>query len=100
DLIALRDELGAQSCTLPRNPVERRAFIGQRAWNGAGSIVVTNELVRHLPDPLSAPSCPDHHSEPVAVPSPPMAGVKGKAAESVEDRLAPLPLDPQRVGRA
>src|SRR6516225_5184609 len=92
DLIASRDELGAQSCTLTRDPVECRAFISKRSGNGAVAIVVADELEGHLLESLPVPSCPDHHAEPVTVPSAAMAGVKGKAAQSVEDRLAPVHL--------
>src|SRR5205823_14817662 len=73
---------------------------GQRAKDGFVPLVVPYEAKARLGDAAAPDLALRQHADPVAVPAAAMAGVKREAAETVEDRLAAIHLDRQRIMRA
>src|SRR6516164_5464883 len=88
NLITPRGKHGAETSALVGNLIERGAFIRDCAHHRSVPRVMPNELECRTLDPAIAPRNPRHHAEPVAVGDATVPGVKRKAAEPVEDRLA------------
>src|SRR6266567_9411541 len=97
--IAFRREGGAERGAARDDAVECRPFRAKRAGHRFIGGVVAHETEMRRRYPGQPDLDPRHHADPIAVLPAAMAGMEREAAEAVEDRLAAIKLDRQRIMR-